>query len=85
MTNSGSPITIFTTKDLKDIFRTNVLFAGQLPQSNKYVDFNTQPLKIPGFIHVNLELGKQEIQSARLMVAAAERSLMGRNWLAALH
>ena len=40
MIDSGSPVTMFATKDLKDIIRTDVLLARPLPQLEKYADFN---------------------------------------------
>ena len=44
--DSGSLVTIFTVKDLKDILRTDVILARPLPQSEKYVEFKHQPMKI---------------------------------------
>ena len=50
--DSGSSVTSFTTKALKDIFRTDVFFPRPLPQSQKYVDFDPQPLNFAGFIQM---------------------------------
>ena len=57
MIDSGSPLSIFTTKGLKDILRNNVIFARALTQSETFADFNQQPLKIAGFIRVQLKVG----------------------------
>ena len=82
--DSDSPVTIITTKDLKDNLRTDVLFARALPRSEKYMDFNQQPLKILQFIHVQLKVGTKEIKKARISVVVTGKSLVGRNWLSAL-
>ena len=63
-TDSGSPVTIFTTKDFKDIQRTDVLFARLLPHSEKNEDFNQQPMKIAIFDHVQLKVAEQELKTA---------------------
>ena len=84
MTDSGSQVTISTTEYSKDILRTDVLFATPLPQWEKCADFNQQPLKIAEFIHKQLKVGKQEIKTARILVAATGRSLVGQDWMAHL-
>ena len=84
MIDSGSPLSIFTTKGLEDVLRTDVLFARLLSQSKKYEKFNQQPLKITKFIYVQLKVGKQQIKRARTLVAVTGRSLVGRDRLAVL-
>ena len=66
MIDSGSPVTIFTTKGLMEILTTNVLFVRPLRQFEKNVDFNQRPLDIAGFIHMHLKIGKQDLKRTRL-------------------
>ena len=84
MIDFGSLVTIITTKDLKDILCTDVIFARSLPLSEKYVDFNQKPLKIAGFIHVQLKVAKQEVERASILATATGRPLVGRDWQDAL-
>ena len=58
MIDSGSSLNTFTTKDLKDILRTDVLFAQPLPHLEKFVDSNQQRLNFAEFINVKLTGGK---------------------------
>ena len=48
------------------------------------MDFNQQPLKIAGFVHVKLKVEKQEIERARIPAEVTGRTLVGHDWLAAL-
>ena len=57
MIDSGSIVTIIRAQNLKNILPIDVIFAQPLPQLQKYVDFNQQPLKIAGFIHLHLKVG----------------------------
>ena len=80
MIDSGSPVAIFTPKNLKEILAIN-FFVRPLWQSEINVDFNQQPLDIAGFNHVHLKVGKQELRRARIFVAAKGRLLVGSDWL----
>ena len=51
--SSGSLVTIFTTKEMKDILRSGVLFERPLSQSEKYVNFNRQSWKSPNLSMCN--------------------------------
>ena len=84
MIDSGLPVTIFTTKDLKKILAINLFFERPPPPSDIYLHFIQRPLDVAGFIHRHLKVAKQELKRARTLVTAKSRSLVGRNWLAAL-
>ena len=79
MIDSGSPVTIFTTEDLKHIPCNDELFARLLPKSEKYVNFKGQPLKFALFIHVPLKIWKQEIEISLILVEVKGRSLVGQH------
>ena len=79
-----SPVTIFTTKDLKEILETNVLFARPIRPSEKNVDVNQGQSDLARFIQVNLKVRQQELKRTRNLVTPKGRSLVGRDCLAAL-
>ena len=64
--------------------KTNVLFAGCLPQLVKYVDFIQRQLDIAKFVHVHIKVAKQELKRARILVTAKSRPSVRRHWLASL-
>ena len=58
MTDSRSPITIFTQADLRKIRKLDVIFpARPMLINDKYVDYNNQPLNLAGFITADLQWG----------------------------
>ena len=79
MIDSGSPVTIFTPKDLKEGLDTTVQFARFVLPYEKNVDFYQQPLDVVGFVHVHLKVGKQVLKRAQIMVTAKNRSFVGRD------
>ena len=58
---SGSPFIIFTQADLRELFKVDVIFAGQMPKREQYVDYNIKPLKLLGFTTVKKNLGKRNM------------------------
>ena len=73
MIDSGSPISIFTVKDLKSILGNQLLFAKPMPKSEMYVDYNKRPLDLLGYIHVHIKVGQKEIKRARVVIARTGR------------
>ena len=68
-------------KDLKDIRRTDVIFARPLEQSYGIVYFIQQPFVFSRFILVQSKVGKQERKRTRMLLAANDRSLVRGDWL----
>ena len=74
MIDSGSPITIFTQDDLR------YMLARPLPQTEQYVDYNTKPLNLLGFMTADVKVGKITIKNARIVITRdGKRSLIGRH------
>ena len=81
MIDSGSPITIFTQADLREILKADVIFARPMPKSEQYFDYNNKPLNLLGFTNVNVK-GKRTIKNARIVISKdGKRTLIGRDWL----
>ena len=86
MIDSGSPITIFTQSDIKNILQQELLFAKPMPNNEKYVDFNNKPLNLLGYIIVTVKVGQKTIKGARLIITRdGGRSLIGRDWMSQLN
>ena len=86
MIDSGSPITIFTKEDLCQILKTDLIFARPLPKNEEYVDYNGRPLNLVGYITVDVEVGKQKMTRARIVISRdGKKSLIGRDWLTKLN
>ena len=82
MIDSGSPITIFTEADLRELLKVDLIFARPMPKSEQYVDYNNKPLNLLGFTNVNVKVGKRTIKNARIVISRdGKRSLIGRDWL----
>ena len=82
MIDSGSPITIFTQADLREILKVDVIFAGPMPKTEQYVDYNNKPLNLLGYTTANVKVGKRTIKNARIVISRdGNRSLIGRDWL----
>ena len=47
--DSGSPITLFTQADLREILKLDVIFARPMPKAEQYVDYNNKPLNLLGY------------------------------------
>ena len=82
MIDSGSPITIFTPADLRELLKVDVIFARPMPKTEQYVDYNNKPLNLLGFTSVDVKVGKRTIKNARIFITRdGKRSLIGRDWL----
>ena len=86
MVDSGSPVTIFETEEIKKKLKRKTLFIRQLPEDEEYVDFNKRKLNLLGYVFCQLEVGESRMQKARIMVAErGAKSLIGRDWLNAFN
>ena len=82
MIDSGSPVTIISRDELQRILQYEVLFVRPLPEDEKYVDYNKQPVNLLGYIFCELEVGGKYIRKARILVARpGAKSIVGRDWL----
>ena len=82
MIDSGSPITIVTQADLRELLKVDVIFVRPMPTNEQYVDYNNKPLNLLGFTNVNVKLEKRAIKYARILISReGKRSLIGRDWL----
>ena len=81
MIDSGSPITIFTQEGLRRILKLDVIFARPVPKHEHNVDYNNKPLKLLGFITVDVQVGKKKKNARILITRDGKRSLIGRDWL----
>ena len=86
MIDSGSPVTIISRDELQRILQYEVLFVRPLPEDEKYVDYNKQPVNLLGYIFCELEVGGKYIRKARILVARpGAKSIVGGDWLNYLH
>ena len=78
MIDSGSPITIFTQADLRELLKVDVILASPMPKSEQYADYNNNPLNLLGFTNLNVKVGKRTIKNARIVISKdGKRSLIG--------
>ena len=78
MIDSGSPITIFTQADLRELLKVDVILASPMPKSEQYADYNNKPLNLLGFTNLNVKVGKRTIKNARIVISKdGKRSLIG--------
>ena len=86
MIDSGTPITIFTQGDLRELQKVDVIFAKPMPKSEQYVNYNNKPLNLLEFTNVNVHVGKRTITNSRIVISReGKRSLIGRDWLIQLN
>ena len=82
MIDSGSPITIFTQADMRNLLKVDVIFAIPMLKNEQYVDYNNKPLNLLGYTTVNVNVGKRTIKNARIVITKdGKRSLIRRDWL----
>ena len=78
MVDSGLPVTIFATDDIKEIMERKTLFIRELPKDEEYVDSNKRKLKLRGYIFCYLEVGGSKRHKARILTAGKRaKSLIG--------
>ena len=82
MIDSGSPVTIFPKKELKEILQTQFLFVSKMPESEKYVDYNGQQLDLLGIFKGRVEVNNKVIEKARILVSQdGTKAIVGRDWM----
>ena len=86
MIDSGSPITLFTQTDLRRLLKQDVIFARPLPKTEQYVNYNSKPLDLLGFMTVDVQVGKRKLKNARIVITRdGKRSLIERDLLTQLN
>ena len=79
MIDSGSPVTIFPKKELKDILQTQFLFVSKMPDTERYVDYNGQQLNLLGIFKGRVEVDNKVINNARILVSQdGTKAIIGR-------
>ena len=69
MIDSGSPMTIITQAELRQLLKVYVIFARPMPKSEQYVDYNNKPLNLLRFTNVNVKVEKRTIKNARIVIS----------------
>ena len=83
--DTGSPVSIFTKRDLQKIVGERKVVIRDMIGGEKYVDYNRKPLKLLGYQFVRLEVAGVTVSKARVLVAPnSGKSIVGRDWLVAL-
>ena len=83
--DTGSPVSIFTKKDLQKIVGERKVVIRDLIEGERYVDYNKKPLNLLGYQFVRLEVAGVTVSKARDLVAPnSGKSIVGRDWLVAL-
>ena len=83
--DTGSPVSIFTKRDLQQIVGEQKVVIGDMIGGEKNVDYNRKPLKLLGYQFVRLEVAGVTVSKARVLVAPnSGKSIVGRDWLVAL-
>ena len=60
--DSGFTVTIISRDELQRSRQYEVLFVRPLPEDEKYVDYNKQPVNLLGYIFCELEVGGKNIR-----------------------
>ena len=83
--DTGSPVSIFTEKDLQKIVGEREVVIREMIENERYVDYNKKPLELLGYQFVRLEVAGVTVSKARVLVAPnSGKSIVGRDWLVAL-
>ena len=83
--DTGSPVSIFTEKDLQKIVAERKVVIREMIENERYVDYNKKPLELLGYQFVRLEVAGVTVSKARVLVAPnSGKSIVGRDWLVAL-
>ena len=67
--DTGSPVSIFTKRDLQKIVGERKVVIRDMIGGEKYVDYNRKPLKLLGYQFVRLEVAGVTVSKARVLVA----------------
>ena len=82
MIDSGSPVTIFPKKELKEILKVQFLFVTKMPKHEKYVDYNGSQLDLLGVLKGRVEVQGKTIGQARILVSKdGAKAIVGRDWM----
>ena len=85
MINTGSPVSIFTKRDLQKIVGDRKVVIRDMIAGERYIDYNKKPLNLLGYQFVRLEVAGVTVSKARVLVAPISgKSIVGRDWLVAL-
>ena len=83
--DTGSPVSIFTKKDIQKIIGDLKVVIRDLIEDKRYVDYNRKPLNLLGYQFVRLEVAGVTVSKARVLVGPnSAKSIVGRDWLVAL-
>ena len=83
--DTGSPVSIFTKRDLTKIFGKSKVVIRDMIDNERYVDYNKKPLDLLDYQFGCLEDAGVTVSKARVLVAPnSGKSVIGRDWLIAL-
>ena len=67
-------------------FEKRFFICEVVSENGEYVDYNGRPLNLVGYITLNVEVGKQEMRGAKIVISRnGKKSLIGRDWLTKLN
>ena len=66
--DTGSPVSIFTKKDLQKIVSERKVVIRGMIDGERYVDYNKTPLNLLGYQCVRLEVARVNVLKARVLV-----------------
>ena len=81
MIDSGSPVTIFPKKELKEILKVQFLFVSKMPKHEKYVDYNGSQLDLLGVFKGRVEVHDKIIEARILVSKDGAKPIVGRDWM----
>ena len=83
--DTGSPVSIFTERDLRKIVGERKVVIREMIEKERYMDYNKKPPELLGYQFVRLEVAGVTASKARVLVAPnSGKSTVGRDWLVAL-
>ena len=83
--DTGSPVTIFAIDEIKRIMHRKDLQVGRMVEGEMYVDFNSKPLNLLGYVFYQLQVDEKFTKKARILVAGeGTKSIEGIEWLSTL-
>ena len=83
--DTGSPVSIFTKKDLQKIVGESKVVIRDMIEGERYVDYNKKPVNLLGYHFLRLEVAGVTVSKARVLVAPnSGKSIVGPDWLVAL-
>ena len=74
------------TSELTRFLTTDLLYAGSLSKNEEEVDYNRRQLNLKGYNIVDMEVGKQKMKAANIMIKRDGKELLiGWDWLTKLN